>query len=189
MLDSKIKKLLLKGIPHNDSRRLLAEHGIDILISDGRNLLCVILVSFLINNTDKALLYIVVLSTMRVHTGGWHASTELKCFITYQGMFLLFSYFNSFFIPINISIIIVVFSVLYIIHYSPIEHKYNPLSVEEIKRNRIFCSIYCIAYSILFLSLIKYSYTYAQAIAVTFIFNVALMELLRKSENYRYYDY
>ncbi|MBQ6334252.1 MAG: accessory gene regulator B family protein [Erysipelotrichaceae bacterium] len=189
MLRKKIKKILLKSVSHDDKRRALAEHGIDILISDSRNLLCVFLLSFFLRNTELAILYMLVLSTLRVHTGGWHASSELKCFITYQGMFLFFSLLNTLIILKSINTAIMIFSVFYIIYFSPVEHKYNPLSAEEIKRNRIYCFIYCIVYSVLFLILIKYSYVLAQTIAITLLFNVVLMELLRKSKNYRYYDY
>ena len=189
MLKKKIKGLLLKNNSLDDKRRELAEHGIDILISDSRNLFCVFFLSLFLRNTKQAVLYMLILSTLRVHTGGWHASTEYRCFITYQGMFLFFSLLNTLIIPKQVSIAIMIFSVSYIIHFSPVEHKFNPLSVEETKRNRMYCFIYCTVYSALFLNLIKYSYIYAQTIAFTFLFNVVLMELLRKSENYRYYDY
>lgn len=187
MLKTKIKGLLLKSVSHGDKRRALIEHGIDILISDGRNLLCVLFLSFFIHNTKQAVLYMLVLSTLRVHTGGWHATSEFKCFVTYQIMFLIFSLLNTFTIPKLINIAIMAFSIFYIICFSPIEHKFNPLSIEEIKRNRMYCLIYCIGYLALFLFMIKYSYAFAQTIAITFLFNVMLMELLRKSENYRYY--
>ena len=189
MLKTKIKNLLLKSISHNDKRRMLAEHGIDILISDSRNLLCVLLLSFFIRNTEQAVLYMFILSTLRVHSGGWHATSEIKCFITYQGMFMFFSILNTFVIPKHVSIIIMILSVFYIIRFSPVEHMFNPLSAEEIEKNRMYCYKYCVAYFALFLILIKYSYMHAQTIAITFLFNVMLMELLRKSENYRYYDY
>ena len=188
MLINKIKELLLKGVPCDDKRRELAEHGIDILISDSRNLFCVFFLSLFLLNTKETVLYMLVLSTLRVHSGGWHASSELRCFITYQGMFLLFSLLNTLIIPKHVSTVIVIFSVFYIIHFSPVEHKFNPLSTEETKRNRIYCFMYCVAYSTLFLAMIEYSYMYAQTIAVTLLFNVVLMELLRKSKNYRYYD-
>lgn len=189
MIKAKIKKALLKDIPCDSKRKALAEHGIDILISDGRNLLCVFFLSILIHNTDQAVLYILVLSTLRVHTGGWHASSELNCFITYQGMFLLFSLLNIFIIPKGTSIAIMAFSIIYIVLFSPVEHKFNPLSSVEIKSNRLYCFIYSAGYFALFLSLIKYSYIHAQTIAFTFLFNVVLMELLRSSENYKYHGY
>ena len=188
MLEKTLKRVLLKDLSHDDKRRMLVEHGIDILISDGRNLLCVFLISFFLRNTSQTLLYMFVLSTLRIHTGGWHASSELKCFITYQGMFLLFSLLNSFVIPKYVSIVLMAISVFYIIYFSPVEHKYNPLSYEEIQRNRKYCILLSAGYSVTFLFLIEYSYMHAQTIIITFIYNVILMELLRKSENFRYHD-
>ena len=189
MLKTKIKGLLLKRVSYDDNRKMLAEHGIDILISDGRNLLCVLILSFFIGNTKQAVLYMLVLSTLRVHTGGWHSTSELKCFITYQGMFLFFSLLSLIHIPKYVSITIIIISILYSVLFSPVEHKLNPLSTEEIKRNRVYCYVYCVAYFTLFLILTSYSYVYAQTIAITFLFNFMLMALLRKSVNYRYYDH
>ncbi len=103
MLKKKIKGLLLKSVSNDDKRNMLAEHGIDILISDGRNLFCVFFLSLFLLNTKETVLYMLVLSTLRVHSGGWHASSELRCFITYQGMFLLFSLLNTLIIPKHVS--------------------------------------------------------------------------------------
>ena len=171
-----------------DEKRLLVEHGIDILISDGRNILCVFIWSLLLHNTRQALVYLLVLSTLRVHTGGWHASSEMYCFITYQWMFFLFSYLLHFQISEYLCFFLLFFSIVYILIFSPVQHRYNPLSEDEIKKNRNYCVLYCFLYSVLFFITGLSSNMYPRTIVITFVFNVTLMEMLRKSKNYRYHE-
>lgn len=189
MLENMIKDILSHKTEIDEKKIALAKHGLDILISDGRNLLSVFLLSLVLKNTTQALLYLLVLSTLRVHTGGWHASSEVKCFLTYQGMFILFSFLNSFMMPDFINTVLMIASILYIVCCAPIEHKYNPLSHDEIIKNRYCCFVYCFLYLVAFILMRSFlSSHYSQAISIAFVYNVILMELLKRSKNYRYYD-
>jgi len=187
-MKEKIKNMLLEKSHLDDIEIQLAEHGIDIIVSDGRNMLCVLVLSLLLNNFKYALLYLLILSSLRIHTGGWHASSEIKCFFTYQTMFLLFSFINSFNIPRAVCLLIMILSLIYIICLAPVEHKLNPLSSDEIKRNRVCCLVYCFVFAAVFLLIQGNHSSYSQSIALSFLFNVVLMELLRNSKDYRYYE-
>ena len=189
MLKNAIKNKLLGNVVFSEKKMILLEHGIDILISDGRNYLCVLFLSFLFKNTNHALLYLIVLSSLRVHTGGWHASTELMCFLSYQGMFILFSFLNLLDFPDFICTILMLLSTLYIIRCAPIEHKYNPMSDEEIKKNQHLCYLYCFFYLLLFFLFQMFlTSSYSQDIVIAFVYNAILMILLQRSKAFRYYE-
>ena len=116
MLENMVRDFTSHRTDIDENKIALAKHGLDILISDGRNLLCVFLLSLMLKNTAQTLIYLFVLSTLRVHTGGWHASSEVKCFLSYQGMFILFSFLNSFMIPDFLNTILLIASILYYLY-------------------------------------------------------------------------
>ena len=190
MLENMVRDFTSHRTDIDENKIALAKHGLDILISDGRNLLCVFLLSLMLKNTAQTLIYLFVLSTLRVHTGGWHASSEVKCFLSYQGMFILFSFLNSFMIPDFLNTILLIASILYIVYFAPVEHKYNPLTHDEIIKNRCYCFTYCFLYLVAFILIQSFlSFYYSQAISIAFVYNIILMELLRRSKNYRYYEH
>ena len=131
MLKKFIFETLSKNKNLSNKQILLINHGIDILISDGRNILTVLFFSTLFRNTKSAIVYLMVLSTLRVHSGGWHASSETKCFISYQGMFVLFSQLNKLQLNRYFCLVLMIVSIVYIVRYSPVEHIYNPLLKSE----------------------------------------------------------
>lgn len=181
---TKIKKLYCLS----EDRFLLLNHGLDILISDGRNIICLFLFSMLFKNTLQAALYLLTLCALRVHTGGWHASSELLCFITYQTMFILFSIINKLLIPNTIQNIIMLFSIIYILTNAPVEHKYNPLSCKERKANYLFCVFYICVFLLTYFLIKPINSSCSQTISLSFAFNTILMECLKRSINYRYHE-
>ncbi len=127
MTSESIANALTKKKELSSIRKKLIVHGIDILICDGRNYLCLFLLSLLLHRFTDAVVFAVLLSVLRSRTGGWHANTPNKCFLFYQLSFLLFCLFSSFEFPFIYHILMIISSA-YILVNSPVEHVFNPLS-------------------------------------------------------------
>ena len=121
--------------------RELVSHGIDILICDGRNYVSTILLSFFFGTTRRTILYLIILSCLRGHTGGWHSKTELGCFVTYNISYLLLIWLSYRGIHPFFMNLIILTAVSYIIWFSPIEHINNPLSNQEREKNRMISGL------------------------------------------------
>ena len=168
----------------------LVSHGIDILICDGRNFVSIILLSFFFGTTRRTILYLIILSCLRGHTGGWHSKTELGCFVTYNISYLLLIWLSYRSIHPFIMNLIILIAVSYIIWFSPVEHINNPLSDQEREKNRKISVYYSMVFFFLYAVLLTHKQTgYAAIISLAFAYNVILMELLRRSDKRRSYGH
>lgn len=169
----------------NDIDRILISHGIDVLISDGSNYLCALLLSLLFKTTALTVLYLFVFGSLRVHTGGAHADTRFKCFIVFQCLHILFLLLMHLQYPPILLVTAVLLCNLYMLHYSPVEHIYNPLSDEERIKNQKHTRFYLLLFDIIFAVTINGNTMIPEVIAIVFIYNTALMERLKRSKYWR----
>ena len=97
----------------------------------------------------ETLLYIISVIILRHHTGGYHASSHLRCCIL-SIMAYLFVVFIIIIMPDRISKIATVFmitsAVIIVFRYAPIEHKNNPISENKIKIHRIYSLVLSIIF-------------------------------------------
>lgn len=132
MIDDSNDKIILFGL-----RRLY------LLFIDS---LVIMVCSFFLGNLWAGLLFNIAYSLLRVYAGGYHASTQKKCFIlSYISIFLCLLYI--FFCPISYLIMHFVCLVLCIsiAVFSPVEHENKPLyQAEKIayrKRSHFFLTV------------------------------------------------
>ena len=64
----------------------LLNHGINIVISDGINMAVLLMISALAGDLFQGAVYLLTFTFMRKHSGGWHASTRVRCFLSYQSV-------------------------------------------------------------------------------------------------------
>lgn len=190
----KLKGFIIDSIDHkiglSGLDKELVSHGIDILVCDGRNFLSIILPSFFFGTTERTFLYLIVLSCLRGHTGGWHSKTEFGCFVTYNISYLLLIWFSYCNIHQSLMNFGVLFSIVYIIRFSPVEHMNNPLSDPERNRNQKMSTYYCVVFSFIYVVLLVHKQTgLAATVCLAFAYNVILMELLRRSDKRRSYGH
>ena len=154
----------------------MVRHGIDIFVCDGSNIFCLLIVAYLLNRFLYGILYIAIFSALRGYSGGWHSSTRFGCFAVYQLMFLFALAFYSLNIPRCMSDIIFVFSSLYTLIYSPVQHIYNPLTESEIKTNRIKTRSTLICALILYMTFVSIHLPYYRVISQVVLWNALCME-------------
>ena len=164
------KRLIL-----SDVDKSLISHGIDIIVSDGRNFLSVFFLSFLFHKTKETLLYLVILSCLRGHTGGWHSESEFGCFVSYNLSYILIISIMNLDLSVFVMSVLVLFSIVYINMFAPVEHPNNPLSHAERIRNKEISFFYTFLFSMLYIVLLGSGH-------VLYAKMILLMEILRRSK-------
>lgn len=131
-------------------------YGYEILLISLINWGTLALLMFVTNTVIETLLYVFSFSILRHHTGGYHATSHLKCFILTLIAYLsmLFStniIFNNNHLPVILIIIIISF--ITILHLSPIDHPNKPVSAQKLHFHRIYSILISIIFSVIILLL------------------------------------
>jgi len=158
-ISSKITSMLL-----SDNREYPQEvytYGIEIILSSLLGCALVIVISALMGDILEGIIYIGVLSLIRVFAGGYHAETYLKCNIITVSSFCIALIVHEFCVEhsiVNPVIVIAsaafVFTVLTVC--SPVDNKNKP--VEENDRHRLKIISITIASFIYLVALVAYCF-------------------------------
>ena len=114
----------------------LIEHGIRILLCDGRGAAGVLFCAFLLKDVKPALYWIAVFAMLRTSCGGWHAESEKGCFAVYVSLYLVSFLLRSVHIPAGVFAVTEILCVMYTVPCAPVQHIYQPLDADEVKACR-----------------------------------------------------
>ena len=133
----------------------------------------------------QGIVWLLTFTGMRKYSGGWHASTRFRCFLSYQAVFVLMLMCSGFITDLRIIVCTFLGSVSYTIRNAPVQHIFNPLSEQEKLKNRKRLIRNLIAVSIVFagFSLNKSSYAFTMCYASAW--NAVCMMLLKHSDMWR----
>ena len=132
----------------------------------------------------ESLTVIILFSTVRPYIGGYHETTQLRCFIVtliITGFIIALS-FN---VDVNIygEIILLIISIFAVYNQAPVLNPEMPISNEKnIRRNRVKGLTHFILWSILSVIIYKYLYIYSMIILWSLVVN-ALCMFNRKNIN------
>ena len=132
----------------------------------------------------EILTVIILFSTVRPYIGGYHETTQLRCFIVtliITGFIIALS-FN---VDVNIygEIILLIISIFAVYNQAPVLNPEMPISNEKnIRRNRVKGLTHFILWSILSVIIYKYLYIYSMIILWSLVVN-ALYMFNRKNIN------
>lgn len=117
------------------------QYGFEMLLSSLLTVFIVVIIGLFFNCLLEACVFYLVFATIRSYSGGFHANTYLKCKITF--IIVLLSVLSLSFILDNIilsiySVIpIVIFNILMLLKFAPIENKNKPIKDSDIKKHKI----------------------------------------------------
>ena len=101
-------------------------------------MLTVFIVGLLISRPIESIIFITIYATLRIYTGGYHASTTLVCNIVFLGTYLVTVMLEA--LKVNNSVVWIMYllSCLIILRFSPIENVNKELDEKdkEIYRNK-----------------------------------------------------
>lgn len=162
----------------HDKRKLsLIKFGLISVFCDGGNIAFILFVSVLLHQFLKTAVYVIVISVLRPHTGGWHAPTKRLCTVTYFLFYCSYLGLTSISLNSKTCIFVVVLCGCYMIAVSPIEHPYNPLSINERRINKNYVVIYVLL--IVLSVFVSNNLLYINCVAISFLINTINMALLR----------
>ena len=134
----RLSSLLLKRIDNAKYSQDVYTYGIEILLSTMAGIIAVLISAFLCSSLCEGIIFLVLFSSLRIFTGGYHANTYGKCLIVTVGSFwvvLVSTVFLSNLGLINYLYIPLVCSGVYIIAHAPIENEWQPLNHVKMVKN------------------------------------------------------
>lgn len=130
-----VQNLLQANIIHRDDIEVY-EYGIETFLSDVLNLITIAIIGILMGQLWECLLFQIIFISLRSWAGGYHASSELKCWILSNAMvvgaLLLSRRLPAWFISgRGLCLLLAAAGVILIL--APVENENNPLSSDEIR--------------------------------------------------------
>lgn len=168
----------------NDKIILFGLRRLYLLLIDS---LVIMVCSFFLGNLWAGLLFNIAYSLLRVYAGGYHASTQKKCFVlSYSSIVLCLLYI--FYCPVFNTIMHLACMVfcISIAAFSPVEHENKPLYEAERKAYRKRSHIFLTVDTCIYLFFVwNHSILFAKAVSAS-LFLVAFgqwIALIQKSKN------
>ena len=134
-----------KAIDHNEDEVAFYKYGIEISLSSIIGISLILLLGFILNNIPASLIYLSMFILIRTITGGFHASTYIKCnLLTSTGFILVLylsllmnGYINRLFI-----LGAYILSIAIIVYKAPVENNNKPISSSKRKVFKIIGRFY-----------------------------------------------
>lgn len=152
-------------------------YGFQIIISTLIITMLLLILGIVLNKVILTLFFISTFIILRSCTGGYHAESFIGCFVITTLIYLSELLINCLLLDkykTVLGMIFVIVSTLVIYRVSPVEHKNNPLSLDEKKKfkkmSRIIISVIAVLISIGF-------YTNYISIDITFIVSLTILAI------------
>ena len=80
-MKKKIINCISKYVDADEDMLVIYKYGIDIIINKLVHIFFICIIGYLYNVLFETVLFLVFYSTLREYSGGFHASTKIRCFI------------------------------------------------------------------------------------------------------------
>lgn len=130
----------------------------------------------------KACIFYMVFVYTRIYTGGYHASSYLKCNMVLLIIYLWVLFFSEMLISsysIIVHLMILIMYISSIFGFAPITNANKPMGEDEIKKNRKKSILISIVWCVLSLGLYFLSVKYAIVTALT-LFSISMLLIIEK---------
>ena len=140
-----------------EEEREVYDYYFEIMLSTVLNALFLIVCGIVLNNFINTILFMIGFVIFRTVSGGFHASSHMKCFLTLVSVFFLLIIMLKF-IPMQwmniLTIIWLLISTLLIYFIAPVEHKDNPLDDKTREKLKKCAQILSVLISLIIIVLI-----------------------------------
>ncbi|BCJ92457.1 accessory gene regulator [Anaerocolumna cellulosilytica] len=174
-------------IQHEDKE--IYVYGFEILFSNIVNFILIMVMGLLLKQFHHALLFYIVFVVTRSYCGGYHASTYMKCNITFVGTFIVTVIASNMIYPTISFVYLIVFLAIYVgcvLEYAPIDNVHKRLTEEEKGRYRKISILISVFWTVTVFVLYFLSKHYATTLTLTLVMIAMLMliEVNKKKESY-----
>lgn len=192
-------RLLEKHYKISHEERSIYIYGFELLLSTLSSMTSILIMSLLINKISYAISFFVVFFVLRLFSGGYHANTYLKCFITTNTIFIstiLLTKLSLLFQVEWIMPTLVIISTVIIWLFSPIKNQNHPCSEKTYIKNKKRSRILSLLYSIVFFYI--YYFTSLKEIAIHSAWSLIIVSIMiiiekliltKEVENSEYYQF
>lgn len=155
----KLSTELLRRVDKAKYSQEVYVYGIEIILSTLLEVVTILISALLISAVEAGVIFIVIFSSLRIFTGGYHAETYRKCFVvtvgSFWGAFLIANIISSIFTN-EVLYFPLLLVVIYIIARAPVLNENQPLSNVKIVKNGKMAAITLIIHLVLISSFLQY---------------------------------
>ncbi len=185
----KIADFLCKNNTIRDEDKDIYIYGFEIFFSNLINFTIVVVLGYLLNELAHAALFYIAFVVTRSYSGGYHASTYLKCNIAFASVFILTMIISRLSLPGISLIYLLVFLAIYvgcILEYAPIENSNKPLSEPGKNKYRKISIVISMCWTVIVIALYFIAKEYATTLTLTLVMIAMLMliEVNKRKELY-----
>ena len=170
--------LLIKNKIVDIEKRDECVYGAEVLLLNLSNILTALIISILSKTMLHFATFMLIFVPLRIFIGGFHAKTSESCYlitsITYALTVICVKLMPELYSNIS-AIITLAILIIPIILFAPVEHKNNPLTSDECKRNRIISIILTAFDSLIFIALFILSISTATSVMIFMAVDSVLM--------------
>lgn len=136
---SKITSFLIENKEINKEDYEVYKYGFEVLIAFTVNIAIVLGIGLLFNKLFYSIVFLLCYCPIRQFAGGYHANCYIKCLLIFVFIFILTIYTSArVYSPVYSLMIFIISTLSYmgIWTLSPLEHRHNPLTLNEINKYR-----------------------------------------------------
>lgn len=174
----KITDFLCKNNTIKGEEKDIYIYGFEIFFSNIVNLLIVVILGFLAHQFYHAALFYIVFMITRSYSGGYHASTYLKCNIAFGSVFITTMIISRLLVSESSPVYLIMLLAIYIgciFEYAPIENENKKLTEGDKQKHRKTSILISICWTLLVFVLYFISRTYATTLTLTLAMIAMLM--------------
>ena len=170
--------LLIKNKIVDIEKRDECVYGAEVLLLNLSNILTTLIISILTKSMLHFAAFMLIFVPIRIFTGGFHAKTSESCYLLTSFIYaltvlcvkLLPELYSN--IPAIITLAVLIVP---IVLFAPVEHKNNPLTPDERKRNRLISIVLTAVDSLIFVTLFILSISTATSVMIFMAVDSILM--------------
>lgn len=141
------------------SRQEEIEYGLEVFFSTVLSVMSAIIIALLYEMFKECIMFLAVFMPLRTYTGGYHASTHIRCFLTLMIDMLLGVLIMRFCEGdmYTTSWIMIAVAAAMVVAFSPIVHKNHPMSKRQriMSRKKSIAILFVIVLAMLIVTLLK----------------------------------
>lgn len=162
------------------SHQRIIAYGLTLMISTILNIMLIVFLGFFLNRLSDALVFLVVFIVLRQFSGGYHASTYLKCCIVLCSSFGAVLLFRQIFSrQMEMMLVALVLSLVTFLMFAPIGDINKPIRPEKQRVAKIKCLV--VLFCIFGLAIILYAQKSILCLSVSgTAFMTAILILVKK---------
>lgn len=173
----KITDILCKNNTIRTEDKEIYIYGFEILLSNIVNFTIVVVLGFLLKQFYHAMLFYIAFVITRSYSGGYHASTYVKCHIAFASIFIVTMFMSRLLLPTTSLVYLLVFIAIYIgciFEYAPIENSNKTLQELDKLKYRKISIVISLCWTVLVVAL----YFIAREFAATLTFTLVAVAML-----------